>query len=304
MIYTLTLNPSLDYILQVPDYTEGGINRTAGETLRPGGKGINVSLVLNNLGLPTTALGFAAGFTGEMLMRMLDSQGVRSDWIPLPQGFTRINVKIKADKETDINGQGPWIDQTAMAQLYEKLEILNDGDTLVLAGSVPCGIPDTLYQDILSFLQKKDILTVVDATGSLLTNTLSLHPFLIKPNLMELEEIFGETLKTKEDICRCAKELRHKGARNVLVSLGSDGALLVCEDGQVLSQSAPKGTVINTTGAGDSMIAGFLAGFAKSQDYTQALRLGICAGSASAFSENLATKNEIRNLERGILDKK
>lgn len=304
MIYTLTLNPAVDYIVQVPDYTAGAVNRTAGEKLLPGGKGINVSWVLKNLGTPNIALGFAAGFTGELLTNMLEHQGIQSNLLILPHGQTRINVKIKAKQETDINGQGPLIDQDALSRLYEKLSRLKDGDTLILAGSAPVGIPDTIYRDILRYLHNKDILTVVDATGTLLTNTLSYRPFLIKPNLFELEEIFGQTLTTQDDICRYAKELQQKGARNVLVSLGGDGALLVCEDGQILSQAAPEGKVINTTGAGDSMIAGFLAGFGESKNYAHALRLGICAGSASAFSENLATKNEIRSLERGILHKK
>ncbi len=304
MIYTLTLNPAVDYIVQVPDYTAGAVNRTTGEKLLPGGKGINVSWVLKNLGIPNIALGFAAGFTGALLTSMLQHQGMQSELLTLPNGQTRINVKIKTKQETDINGQGPLIDQDALTRLYEKLNSLKDGDTLVLAGSAPTGIPDTIYRDILSYLNNKDILTIVDATGSLLTNTLPYRPFLIKPNLNELEELFGETLTTQDDICRCAKELQQKGARNVLISLGGDGALLLCENGQVLSQPAPEGKVINTTGAGDSMIAGFLAGFAESKHFTHALHLGICAGSASAFSENLATKNEIRILERGILHKK
>ena len=304
MIYTLTLNPAVDYIVQVPDYTLGAINRTAEEQLLSGGKGINVSWVLKNLGIPNIALGFTAGFTGELLANMLERQGIQSDFIPLPQGQTRINVKIKTEQETDINGQGPLIDPDDLEKLSKKLSMLKDGDTLVLAGSVPLGIPDTIYGDILSSLQERDILTVVDATGSLLTNALPYHPFLIKPNLNELEEIFGENLPTRDDICRCAKELQQRGARNVLVSLGGDGALLVCEDGQVLFQSAPEGKVINTTGAGDSMVAGFLAGFAEHKNFTYALLMGIAAGSASAFSENLATKNEIRILERGILHKK
>lgn len=304
MIYTLTLNPALDYILHLPDLALGEVNRTSSETLLPGGKGINVSLVLSHLDIPSVALGFTAGFTGEVLKEMLKEQGISCNFIPLPQGFTRINVKLKASCETEVNGRGPVIDADALKRLYAVLDTLTDGDILVLAGSVPGDMPDTLYKDMMQRLKDKKLSVVVDATGTLLTNTLPFHPFLIKPNFSELQELFQEPLKTHTDLCRCGRELQRMGARNVLISLGGDGALLLTEDGQELYQSAPKGRVINTTGSGDSMVAGFLTGFLESGDYRHALRLGVCAGSASAFSENLATKDAIRNLERGILKDK
>ncbi|MEE1013867.1 MAG: 1-phosphofructokinase [Clostridia bacterium] len=304
MIYTLTFNPALDYIIQVPTYTEGIVNRTVGEKILPGGKGINVSIVLNSLGVPSTALGFAAGFTGTVLTQMLAEQGIQSDFIYLQKGFSRINVKIKARQETEINGQGPEIDAKALTLLYEKLGTLAKGDILILAGSVPNTLPDSTYREIMEHLAEKNLTVVVDATGSLLTNTLELRPFLIKPNLAELEEIFDKKLHTDEEIADCAKELCRRGAENVLVSMGGKGALLVTGAGQVFYHPAPKGRVINSTGAGDSMVAGFLAGYLKTQDMMHALRLGICAGSASAFSQNLATKDAIRSLERGILESK
>lgn len=304
MIYTLTFNPALDYIIQVSNYTEGIVNRTANEKILPGGKGINVSTVLNSLGIPSTALGFTAGFTGTVLEQMLAEQGIQSDFIHLQEGFSRINVKIKAQQETEINGQGPEIDAEALTLLYQKLDKLTKGDILVLAGSVPSTLTDSIYREIMEHLAEKNLTVIVDATDALLTNTLELRPFLIKPNLAELEEIFDQKLYTNEAIIDCARELCRRGAENVLVSMGGKGALLVTSAGQVLYHPAPKGKVINSTGAGDSMVAGFLAGYLETHNLADALRLGICAGSASAFSQNLATNDAIRSLERGILKSK
>lgn len=304
MIYTLTFNPALDYIIQVPNYTEGIVNRTANEKILPGGKGINVSTVLNSIGIPSTALGFTAGFTGTVLEQMLAEQGIQSDFIHLEEGFSRVNVKIKAQQETEINGQGPEIDAKALALLYQKLDKLTKDDILVLAGSVPSTLKDSIYREIMEHLAEKSLTVIVDATNALLTNTLELRPFLIKPNLAELEEIFDQKLYTNEAITDCARELCRRGAENVLVSMGGKGALLVTSAGQVLYHPSPKGKVINSTGAGDSMVAGFLAGYLETHNLADALRLGICAGSASAFSQNLATKDAIRSLERGILESK
>lgn len=296
MIYTLTFNPALDYIITVPDYKEGKVNRTASEKILAGGKGINVSTVLSNLGYDNTALGFTAGFTGKVLESMLASLGVKSDFIALDNGFSRINVKIKAEKETEINGQGPKINANAIDMLYNKLDKLGNNDILVLAGSIPNTMPDTIYCDIMERLKDKNLHIIVDATGDLLTNVLKYKPFLIKPNNFELGEIFGKELKNDQDIEECAKELRLRGAENVLVSMGADGALMVTADGRTLRCSAPDGRVVNTTGSGDSTVAGFIAGYLEKRDYEYALKLGICAGSASAFSHNLATKEEIQDV--------
>lgn len=300
MIYTITFNPALDYIIQVPNYIEGTVNRTSEEKILAGGKGINVSTVLKNLGFDNTALGFISGFTGKVLKEMLSELNVKNDFISLENGFTRINVKIKADKETEINGQGPKISDDAIEKLYKKLDLLNDGDVLVLAGSVPNTLPESIYCDILEHLQNKDLKVIVDATGKLLTDTLKFKPFLIKPNNFELSEIIGKELTTDEEIAQGAKALQKTGARNVLISRGGDGALLVTENGDVLKSAAPKGKVINTTGAGDSMVAGFIAGYIEENDYTHALKMGLSAGSASAFSENLATGDEVRAIYKTI----
>lgn len=300
MIYTITFNPALDYIIRVPDYKEGLVNRTSEEKILAGGKGINVSTVLKNLGFDNTALGFTSGFTGIMLKEMLDELGVKSDFISLDNGFTRINVKIKADCETEINGQGPKINGEAIEKLYKKLDTLEDGDVLVLAGSIPNTLTDTIYCSIMERLQGKDLKIIVDATGKLLTDTLKFHPFLVKPNNFELSEIAGKELTTDEEIAEGAKALRGMGARNVLVSMGGSGALLVTEKGEVFRSAAPKGKVVNTTGAGDSMVAGFIAGYLENGDYGHALKMGLSSGSASAFSQNLATGDEVRAIYRTL----
>lgn len=296
MIYTLTFNPALDYIVRVPDYVEGQVNRTSGEKLLAGGKGINVSTVLTNLGIENIALGFVSGFTGKMIVDILDGQGVNHDFTELDAGFSRINVKIKCGRETEINGSGPVIDKKAMEKLYNKLDKLSAGDMLILAGSVPKGMNDSVYCDIAEHLSDKKVSVVADATGTLLTNVLKYKPFLIKPNNYELEEIFKKPLDDDFQIEQAARKLQKTGARNVLVSKGAGGALLICENQRCYSYSAPVGNAVNTTGSGDSMIAGFIAGYLEKRDYEYALKMGLCAGSASAFSDNLATGAQIRDL--------
>lgn len=293
MIYTITFNPAIDYIVNVPDYKSGAVNRSSSDKVLAGGKGINVSTVLNNLGCENTALGFTAGFTGNEIKRILSGMGVKTDFIELQEGYTRINVKLKSSEETEINGQGPDISEDEIERLMKKLDSLEDGDYLVLAGSIPKSLPDSIYCDIMKRLSEKKLNIVVDATGDLLVNVLEYHPFLIKPNNHELGEIFGRELKTDEEITECAKELQKKGARNVLVSMAGDGAILVSEDGNVLKSLPPQGKVVNSTGAGDSMVAGFIAGYLEGKEYKKAFLMGLSAGSASAFSEDLATREEI-----------
>lgn len=296
MIYTVTFNPSLDYIVPVPHFTCGMVNRTSEEKIFPGGKGINVSMVLKNLGLENTALGFYAGFTGNELERLIREKGIRADFIPVKEGMTRINVKMRSDEESEINGQGPAISEADIKTLYEKLDRLSDGDVLVMAGSIPDVMPQTIYMDIMKYLADKDLKIVVDATKDLLVNVLQYHPFLIKPNNHELGEIFGVNLSTKESVVPYAKKLQEKGARNVLISMAGEGAVLVSEDKSVFMAEAPKGTLINGVGAGDSMVAGFLAGWMKSHDYKEAFRMGVACGSASAFSEYLADSEMIEKV--------
>lgn len=296
MIYTVTFNPSIDYIVTVPRFTPGAVNRTSGERIFPGGKGVNVSMVLKNLGIESTALGFYAGFTGTELKRLVEQRGIRAGFIPASQGLTRINVKIRAGQESEINGQGPAIGETELEQLYEKLGLLSEGDILVLAGSIPGTVPQTVYMDIMERLKEKELKVVVDAAGALLINVLQYHPFLIKPNQHELAEIFGVKSVEKAQIAEYAKKLQEKGAANVLVSMAGEGAVLVTEEGEVLEAKAPEGKVINSVGAGDSMVAGFLAGYLDGRDYRAAFRMGLCAGSASAFSEELATRPEVEAL--------
>lgn len=293
MIYTVTFNPSLDYVVDVEGFTVGITNRTVKEKLFPGGKGINVSMVLRNLGFENTALGFMAGFVGDEIMRLLEEKGISTDFIHVDKGISRINVKLRAEKETEINGQGPEISEEDIRTLYGKLDALKDGDVLVLAGSIPDVMPKSIYMDIMDYLKEKDIRIAVDATRQLLVNVLPYHPFVIKPNNHELGEIFDVKIKNKDEVVHYAKLLQEKGARNVLVSMAGDGAVLVTEDGQQFRAEAPKGTVVNSVGAGDSMVAGFLAGYMESGSYEQAFRRGVCTGSASAFSEELATKAEV-----------
>ena len=293
MIYTVTFNPSLDYIVTVDNFTCGIVNRTKDEIIFPGGKGINVSMVLKNLGFENTALGFLAGFTGNRIQELLEEKGVRADFIKVEKGISRINVKLRSNEESEINGQGPAIGEADIKKLYEKLDRLSDGDILVLAGSIPDVMPGSMYMDIMKHLQGKDLKIVVDATKDLLVNVLQYHPFLIKPNNHELGEIFGVKIESKEDVVTYAKKMQEKGARNVLVSMAGDGAVLVVEDGSIYKSKAPKGKVVNSVGAGDSMVAGFLAGYLENNSYEKAFQMGVCTGSASAFSEELAAKAEV-----------
>lgn len=294
MIYTVTFNPSLDYIVSMEkDFQIGMTNRTSAEQMFPGGKGINVSIVLKNLGIENTALGFTAGFTGKQIENEIRKMGLLTNFISINNGFSRINVKLKDYDGTEINGMGPDIDAISVDQLYKQLDRLKEGDAIVLAGSIPKCLPDSIYSDILERLLGKGILFVVDAVGDLLLNVLKYQPFFIKPNNHELGEIFNVTLNTREEVVPYAKKLQERGARNVLVSMAGEGAVLVDEEGNVHSSEAPKGKLINAVGAGDSMVAGFLAGWTMKKDYDYAFKMGVSAGSASAFSELLATKDEI-----------
>ncbi len=296
MIYTVTFNPSLDYIVSMNGFELGRTNRTTGEQMFPGGKGINVSIVLGNLGIENTALGFTAGFTGEQIEREVQKIGLRTDFIHIEEGFSRINVKLKDYDGTEINGMGPEIGKMHVKELFGKLDRLGAGDILVLAGSIPKSLPDSIYSDILGRLQDKGVLFVVDATKDLLLNVLQYKPFLIKPNNYELGEIYDVTLETREEVVPYARKLQEKGARNVLVSMAGQGAVLVDEKNAVHTLAAPQGKLVNAVGAGDSMVAGFVAGWTKQQDYDYAFRMGIAAGSASAFSELLATRQEIEQV--------
>ena len=300
MIYTITFNPALDYIMVVPSCRNGEVNRTESEKIMAGGKGINVSIVLNNMGVENTALGFISGFTGGAIENILADMNCKTDFIKLDNGFSRINVKIKSDTETEINGQGPDISDGAVKKLYEKLDSLNDGDTLVLAGIIPSSLSDSIYCEIMDYLKDKKLNIVVDATKDLLVNVLKYKPFLVKPNNHEIGEIFGVELKTRSEVVPYAKKMQEMGAKNVLVSMAGEGAVFVGENGEVYESEAPKGKLVNSTGAGDSMVAGFLAGYMEKQDFMYALKMGLSAGSASAFSENLATKEEILNVFKTI----
>ena len=294
MIYTVTLNPALDYIMHVEHFEKNRINKTSSELLLPGGKGINVSIVLHNLGMSSTALGFIAGFTGQEIRRKLQGLGITDDFIELPDGHSRINMKICSHEETELNGMGPIIDDASLLTLYTQLNRLVTGDVLVLAGSIPASLPDNIYQDIMKRVEAKGVMTIVDARKDLLENVLELRPFLIKPNNFELAELFGlEELWDKQEVLRYAKELQERGARNVLVSMAGAGAVLAAEDGSTYESPAPDGTVINSVGAGDSMVAGFLYGLLTTESFEQAFYTGLACGSASAFSEQLATKDAV-----------
>lgn len=300
MIYTVTFNPSIDYIVSVEDFQLGRVNRTSRELVYPGGKGVNVSLVLKNLGMENTALGFVAGFTGTEIERNLKEWGCLTDFIHADRGMSRINMKLRAGEETEINGQGPVLLPENLEMLYEKLDKLKDEDVLVLAGSIPSTLPDSVYEDIMARLSGKKIRIAVDATGELLVNVLKYRPFLIKPNNHELEEIFHVKLHSLEEIIAYGKKLQEQGALNVLISMAGDGAVLITEEGQVLKSPAPKGKVVNSVGAGDSMVAGFISGYLEKKDYQHAFYTGIAAGSASAFSERLATKDEVKGIYDSI----
>ena len=298
MIYTITFNPALDYISQVENFEIGKINRTKTEKILPGGKGLNVSIVLKNLAYNSTALGFIAGFTGEELKKQLEDYGVNTDFIKVKKGITRINVKISSKEETALNGNGPEISKEDIQELLDKIEKIKKDDIVILAGNIPKGINNNIYEIICVNLEKNGVTYIVDATKELLTNVLKYKPFLIKPNKEEIEETFKIKVKTTEDIILYAKKLQLMGAQNVLVSLGGDGAILVTNDNNVYFCEAPKGNVVNTVGAGDSMVAGFLAGYLKKQDYEYALKMGVATGSASAFSMDLANINDVEKLLR------
>lgn len=296
MIYTVTFNPSLDYIVSVNDFQLGLTNRTDSELILPGGKGINVSTILMDLGIDSTAFGFAAGFTGEEIIREVEAMGIRSDFIKIDSGISRINLKLKNIDGTEINGSGPEISEEKIEELLRKLDILGEGDILVLAGSIPASMPADMYSTIMERLQHKNVTFIVDATKDLLINVLKYKPFLIKPNNHELGELFDVKLTTREEVIPYGKKLQKQGARNVLISMAGEGAVLVAEDGSVYEAPAPKGTLVNAVGAGDSMVAGFTAGWIEKKDYRHAFYMGVSAGSASAFSEYLATKEEIMDL--------
>ncbi len=293
MITTLTWNPSLDYVVTVEDFQLGRTNRTKEEWIAPGGKGINVSLVLKRLGIPTRLLGFTAGFTGNEITKLTKELGLIPEFIDLPTGYSRINVKWKYADSTELNGMGPQIGKQEMDLLYGKLDELQEKDILVLAGSISRGMTKRAYRDIMDRLSGKQIRFVVDASGELLRETLGARPFLIKPNQHELEDLFGVTIPTIKEAAYYGEKLQEEGAVNVLISMGGQGALLIDEDGNKWYQSAPEGIVVNTVGAGDSMVAGFLSQWLKTGDYKDALRYGTAAGSASAFSEGLAEKEKI-----------
>lgn len=301
MIYTVTFNPSLDYIVSVEEFRLGLTNRTSSELILPGGKGINVSTVLGNLGFVSTALGFVAGFTGEEICREVERAGIQSDFIQIEEGTSRINVKLRSIEGTEINGQGPDISEEKVQLLMEKLEMLKSGDVLVLAGSIPASMPDDIYSRIMEKLEGRGVRIAVDATKDLLLNVLEYHPFLIKPNNHELGELFKVELKTREEVVPYGRMLQDKGARNVLISMAGEGAVLITEDGQVLTSPAPQGKLVNGVGAGDSMVAGFLAGWLEKQDYSHAFYMGVAAGSASAFSEYLATREEIETIYKTLI---
>lgn len=296
MIYTVTFNPAIDYVVELVSFNIGEINRTTREYMNLGGKGVNVSRVLTNLEVPNVALGFVAGFTGDALRNGLERMGVKTDFISLKEGNTRINVNIKGVEETDINARGPEIPNSAIDELFKKLDNLQSGDTLVLAGSIPISLPNDMYERIMERLYGKGIRFVVDATRDLLVKSLKYEPFLIKPNNHELGEIFGLELTTDNEIIYYARELKKQGAKNVLISMAGDGAILVDENDVAHKIGTPKGKVKNSVGAGDSMVAGFCAGYLEKGDYKYALRMGTAAGSASAFSESLATKQEVIDL--------
>ena len=301
MIYTVTFNQAIDYVVRLDAPLEvGEVNRAGGEDCVLGGKGINVSGVLAQLDCPSVALGFVAGETGAWLERGLEKQGLETDFVHLEQGMTRINVKIKAGQETELNGAGPDIPESAVRQLEEQLDALNENDILILAGSIPRSLPQDTYERLLARLQGKGVRAVVDATRDLLVNVLQYRPFLIKPNNHELGEIVGRELKTDAEIIAAARALQEKGACNVLVSMAGDGAILVDETGKVHRIGCPRGKVVNSVGAGDSMVAGFVAGWMQTGSYDMALRLGTACGSATAFSLGLATREKIEELLKQI----
>lgn len=300
MIYTITFNPALDYIVRVDEFKLGQVNRTSYEEVYAGGKGINVSIVLNNLDVENVALGYIAGFTGEEIKNKVKSMGCKTDFIKLNNGMSRINVKLKSNEESEINAQGPDITDTDLNKLYEKLDLLKEGDFLVLAGSIPKSLPENIYEIIMGRLENKGVNIIVDATGDLLLNVLKYKPFLIKPNHHELGDLFKVEIKNDEEIIKYAKELKEMGARNVLISMAGDGAIFITEDNRVIKSEVPKGKLVNSVGAGDSMVAGFVAGYLKNNNLEDAFKMGVATGSASAFSEGLATKDKVYELLKEI----
>ena len=305
MIYTVTLNPSIDYVVNMEQLVEGMVNRVSTEHFYAGGKGINVSQILNQHGISNRALGFISGFTGNFIEGSLKEKGIDTDFIRLSEGYSRINMKIKTTTdETEINGMGPHIPKTEIDKLYRQLDLLTADDTLVLAGSIPATLPDDFYEKMMEHVQDRGVKVVVDATKNLLLNVLTYRPFLIKPNHHEIAEMFGVTISTTEDLLQYGNRLKDMGARNVLISMGGDGAILVAENGEVYRSNVPKGVVKNSVGAGDSMVAGFIAGYEKTQCYEQALRLGAASGSATAFSSDVATAEEILALVKEIVVQK
>ena len=300
MIYTVTLNPSLDYIAECKDFTLGATNRTSSEIIYPGGKGINVSIVLSNLGDRTTALGFLAGFTGEHIDSLIKDMGISSRMIRLNEGMSRINLKLKSKEETELNGMGPKISIIDIARLYQKLESITEDDILVLAGSIPPSVSEGLYSDIMERLKETKIKIVVDATKDLLMNVLDKKPFLIKPNIHELGELFNVKLDSADEALPYALKLKEMGAVNVIISMGKDGAMMVDEYGKSYTMNSPEGKLVNSVGAGDSLVGGFLHKYLETGNYEEAFRYGVCTGSASAFSSALATKEEVEKLYREI----
>ncbi len=296
MIYTVTFNPALDYVIKVNHFMPGQVNRTVQENIFYGGKGINVSALLANLGYESTALGFVAGFTGDEIVRGVGTLGFKSDFIRVDKGMSRINVKLKSDDESDINGMGPEITTQDVARLFAQLDRLATGDVLVLSGSIPSSIDDDIYERIMELLDGRGVRIVVDAEKDLLLNVLKYHPFLIKPNNFELGQMFGVTLADEEEIVAYARRLQDMGAANVLVSMAKDGAILVAENGQVFRQAVARGRVKNSVGAGDSMVAGFIAGYLEGGGYEYALKLGTACGGATAFSDGIGTREEIERL--------
>ena len=296
MIYTVTLNPSIDYVIKVYKLTTGNINRVNEEHVYPGGKGINVTRILKSLDNDNIALGFVSGFTGDYIINSLQELNLKSDFIKVKQGFTRINVKVKSEEETEINGQGPKISEEELNQFYKVIDKLVDGDILILSGSIPSCLDERLYESIMKKVEDRDIKVIVDATKNLLLNVLKYKPFLIKPNNHELAEMFNVELNSTEDVVFYARKLKEMGAQNVLISMGKDGALLVTENDEIFASSVAKGEVVNSVGAGDSMVAGFIAGYLKSNSYEEALRLGAASGGATAFSSDLATREFIDKL--------
>lgn len=296
MIYTVTLNPSLDYFLSVEHFAIGKTNRSNEEVYRPGGKGINVSWVLHNLGLESTALGFLAGFTGQEIKRQMETTGIATDFIELPGGMSRLNVKLKQMDATEINASGPILSEKNLEELRKKLSALIQGDILILSGSLPGSVTTDIYKDLMEEVDGKGIPVIVDAIGDALLKTLPLHPFLMKPNHQELSELFDVELSTREQVIPYAGKLQEWGAQNVLVSLGGAGAVLLDQNGVVYESEVPRGKLINAVGAGDSMVAGFLAGYLEKQDFAHAFLMGMAAGSASAFSEGLADRATVEQL--------